>query len=96
MGSALVCENRETDFGAKSLHDVDDQGTADAPLVAHGEFNRRGKGLREQRGTGLAYDDGSQKALSGPSKPGVTASKMANGAVQTMSQPQKITTMRRR
>ena len=38
----------------------------------------------------------SQKALSGPSKPGVTASKMANGAVQTMSQPQKITTMRRR
>ena len=33
----------------------------------------------------------SQKALSRPSKPGVTASKRASGAVQTMSQPQKIT-----
>ena len=62
----LIGEDGKTDFGAEALHDADDQRAADAPLVAHGEFERGREGFREQCGSRLAHDDGGQRACEQP------------------------------
>lgn len=58
----LVRENRKADFGSKTLADANDQGTADALGIAHGEFYSGSKGFGEQRSTRLSHNKGGQRS----------------------------------